>query len=218
MRGAVFFTFHFSLFTFVFLVFLAGCNGRPSKINNELRAKNLALAEQMDTLKRQHEQDQAQVATLRSERGTLATLPADRLSKLVTAASLSLGRLTGGDSLGPDNGYDRGLKVYVVPNDVKGDDIKSAGSCTVEAFDMADSAVPLVGTWKFDLQQTSDSWYSGGLLYTYVLSCPWQKIPGHAQLTIQVKFFDELTQTELPPVKKDVAVRLPTATQATTRP
>jgi hypothetical protein len=85
------------------------------------------------------------------------------------------------------------LKVYVVPVDGQGMEIKAAGGFTVEAFDLGSPTHTLVGTWRFSLEQSRDLFVDRFALYTYVLPCPWQTVPHHPDLTVKVTFDDELT-------------------------
>ncbi len=120
----------------------------------------------------------------------------ERLDQLVTTHGIKIGALTGGDNPDSTQAADTQLKVYVVPIDGDGTPIKAAGSFIVEVFDLGDPKFPLIGTWKFDEAHSKDLFYSQLGLYTYVLTCPWQKIPMHPNLTVRVKFDDALTGRE----------------------
>jgi len=89
-----------------------------------------------------------------------------------------------------------------------GDAIKAAGAFTIEAFDLDVPEHPLVGTWKFSVEQARESWYGKAMLYEYVLTCPWQAGPTHAKLTVKVTFTDALTGLTLT-AKQDVTIKLP---------
>ena len=84
------------------------------------------------------------------------------------------------------------LKIYVVPIDGTGDEIKAAGSFRVELFDLALGPTNRIGEWDFDLSAAKADWY-GPLLYSYVLDCPWQTVPRHRNLLARVTFTDALT-------------------------
>ncbi len=170
----------------------AGCGG-PSKVNIELRKQNQKLSGTIDDLQLRHNADQATIRGLQAHATTVPILPEDQINELFTTAGLSFGRLTGGYHPDPNVPSDTMLKIYVVPIDGQGDEIKAAGSFHVELFDPALGATNRIGTWDFDLQATRGDWYGHALLYTYVLSCPWQTVPTHEKLQARVTFTDQLT-------------------------
>lgn len=173
----------------------SGCSS-PSAANNKLRAENLKLQDQITSLQREKESDRATIQAKETMSGTIPTLPQERLDKLFTAGGLKLGRLTGGDHwTGPNTGDD-GIKVEAVPLDQQGEKLKAAGSFVVELFDLSQPTEAHVGHWSFNVDQSRQNWYGGGLLYSYILKCPWQKAPVHADLTLKVTFTDELTGRE----------------------
>jgi hypothetical protein len=167
-----------------------GCT-TPDKANIALRKQNQQLHEQITTLQRVHQADQATLAGLQAG-STVPTLPQDRLEQLFTVHGFSIGRLTGGADLDRERPGDEGLKVYVTPTDQQGDALKAAGSFEVEAFDLALEGNQKIGAWSFPLQEAQKNWY-GALLKCYVLSCPWQAAPRHARLTVKITFTDALT-------------------------
>jgi hypothetical protein len=169
-----------------------GCRG-PSQANIELRRQNQELQTKIAELERARAADRATIQSLQQQRGTLPTLPQERLERLFTTHSIRLGRLTGGADLNRDVPGDDGLRIYVTPADGTGDNLKAAGSFTVQAFDLTRAQDQLVGEWSFDVGQARQSWHSGGLLYTYVLTCPWETPPQNPELTVRVTFQDELT-------------------------
>ncbi|QOV89017.1 prefoldin domain-containing protein [Humisphaera borealis] len=202
------------------LLIATGCGGSPSTANIELRKEKQALAARVAELETKSAADQRVIESLRDSRPTIPTLPPDRLARLFTTTGLELGRLTGGlDTDGKKTG-DEGVKVYIAPIDNEGQPIKMSGSFTVEAFDLADTASPLVGTWAFDVASVRKKWRGSFLDYNYVLDCPWQeKVPTHDELTLKITFVDELTQAPFK-IQTVVKVKLPTAptTQPTTAP
>jgi outer membrane murein-binding lipoprotein Lpp len=175
--------------------FLLGCSG-PSSVNIELRKQNQTLQEKVDQLTVQHKSDQDALAACQRSHPTTATLPPDQLAQLVTTHGLKIGTLTGGDNPDTTATSDSVLKVYAVPLDEDGVPIRAAGSFKIEAFDLQDPGKPAIGTWTFDQTQTRNSFYSTLMLYTYVLTCPWQTAPAHAGLTLRVTFNDALTGRE----------------------
>ncbi len=158
-------------------------------------------------LNRIHDADAATVAALQERKGTVPTLPAGRLDKLFTAHGIMLGRLTGVADLNPATTGDEGIKVYVVPTDASGEPLKAAGSFVVEAFDLNKPSDNLVGRWSFSVDDARKSWYGRAMLYTYVLTCPWQRLPEHESLTLKVTFHDELTGRTFE-AQKVIAVKL----------
>jgi hypothetical protein len=184
-----------------------GCGG-PSAVNIELRKKNQQLSAQIGDLQLRHDADLATIQGLQSHATTAPTLPQSELDQLFTTAGLHFGRLTGGYHPDPNQRGDTMLKIYVVPIDENGDEIKAAGSFRVELFDPELGATNRIGQWDFDLQAAKDNWYGHALLYTYVLSCPWQTVPTHEKLQARVTFMDALTHREFT-VNREVRVQLP---------
>lgn len=172
-----------------------GC-ASPSAANNKLRVENLKLQDQITSLQREKESDRATLKAKETMSGTLLTLPQERLDKLFTTGGIKLGRLTGGDNWSSSKAGDDGIKIEAVPVDSQGEKLKAAGSFVVDAFDLALSADTQVGHWTFTVDQARENWYGGGLLYSYILKCPWQKTPAHPELTVKVTFSDELTGRE----------------------
>ena len=194
----------------------SGCGG-PSQVNNDLRRQGQLDEQKIAGLQQQHLLDAQLIGKYQSQQRSLPTLGLDRLEKLYTARSLKFGRLTGGSDLDQGGPGDRGLLVAVVPVDQQGDAIKAAGRFRIEAFDLAQSDHTLLGQWNFDEQQSRQCWFSNLGFYTYMFKCPWETPPGHAQITLRVTFFDELTQSELPPAQTVVNVNVGSAS-ATTMP
>jgi hypothetical protein len=195
------------------LLSLASC-GSPNSANIVVRKENQDLQDKIASLNREHEADQATIQGLKERVGTLPTLPEARLDKLFTTHGLSLGKLTGGADLDRDKPGDEGLKVYATPTDDDGDTLKAAGSFVVEAFDLAAKPAE-VGKWTFDTDATRKTWNGSFLSHQYVLTCPWQTVPRHEELTVKVTFRDELTGREFHE-QKLVKVKLPpTPTTAT---
>lgn len=173
-------------------VLLSGC-GSPSAANIELRKQNQTLQAQVDQLTAQHTRDVQTLAACERSHPTTLQLSPERLESLVTTHGISFGHLTGGDNPDATKAVDTELKVFVAPIDADGNPIKAAGTFKIEAYDLDDPKKPLIGTWNFDLKQTSASFYSQFSLYTYMLECPFQTKPTHPNLTIHVTFADELT-------------------------
>ena len=177
-------------------VVISGC-GKPNAANIALRRENQDLQEKVQQLEQARKSDAAAIRALELSKGTLQSLPQDRLDLLFTATELKLGRLTGGARSKPDAPSDDLVKVYVVPTDQFGDEVKSAGSFVVEAFDLKNADAPLVGRWEFSTAEARKHWYGDALLYEYVLPCPLKQSPRHEELTVKITFLDELTQRKL---------------------
>ncbi|MBC8109293.1 MAG: hypothetical protein H7Z14_22095 [Anaerolineae bacterium] len=178
------------------VLFLPGCS-KPNAANITLRKENQELQSRIEQLELARKTDTNALRAAEESKGTLQTLPHDRLAKLFAANDLKIGRLTGGARLKADSKSDDALKVYVVPTDETGDDVKAAGSFIVEAFDLNAPNSPLVARWEFSTDEARKHWYGHALLYEYVLPLPLKTIPRHEMLTLKVTFIDELTQRRL---------------------
>lgn len=176
------------------LVSLSGGCGSPSKANIQLRKRNATLTQQIADLQRQHEADEASIRGLQNRHGVLPTLSQDRLDKLFTVGSMKVTKLTGGFNLDHEAGPDNGVRAYVQLFDTTGDLIKAAGTFTVEVFDLADEAHPLVARKVFPIEKADTYWYPMPLVYSFVLPVRWQTPPQHRELTVKVMYLDELTQ------------------------
>jgi hypothetical protein len=171
---------------------LCGC-GSPSAANIELRKENQTFESQIATLQAQHTRDVQTIAAAESSRTTVPTLPPERLAQLFTTHGLQFTEATGGDNPDPTAATDSELKLVLETVDQDGTPIKSAGSFAAEAFDLDDPAHPSIGKWTFAADESRKLFYSRFGLYGYVLTCPWQTVPVHPNLTIKVSFTDTLT-------------------------
>ena len=178
------------------LPLLGGCFliKNPDKANIALRKENQEQQARIQELERKAQGDDAMIRSLQEQKGTLPTLPRDRLQKLFTTHDIKLGRLTGGADLDPARPGHEGLKVYLTPLDETGDQLKAAGTITVEAFDLSRGEGAKIGTWMFDVPAARETWTSVLNRYNYVLTCPWQTPPSGADVHLAVTFADELTQ------------------------
>src|SRR5213075_1877915 len=95
---------------------LCGCY-HPSEANIQLRKDKQQLQSQVEELQHQLQTANARIQGFEQQRGTLPTLPQERLDKLVTVQGIKLGRLTGGDPANTPNAPDEGLKIYLTPVD-----------------------------------------------------------------------------------------------------
>lgn len=180
------------VFVLAVAALLGGCT-TPDKANIALRKENRQLRDQIAELDRRHDADQAERRRQQSTQPVLPMLPSDRLESLFTVHGLSFGRLTAGADWDPSQPGEDGLKIYVVPVDRSGQPLKAAGSFVVEAFDLSRPQQQKIGHWEFPLEEAAKNWFGQGLLYTYVLACPWQTRPISNNLVTQVTFVDGLT-------------------------
>lgn len=192
---------------------LVGC-GRPNPANIVLRKEIQDLNDNIQTLQRMHLADQAKIAAFEKDRGTVPTLPETQLAKLFTVHAIELLQLTGGSDPDPSRPGDEGIRVYAMPTDDVGDPIKAAGSFKVELFDLNKSSDNLLGTWEFSAEQIRSLWYGKLFQYRYVLPCPWQTVPSHADLTVKVSFSDGLTG-RIFIAQKPIKVTLPPTSETT---
>ncbi|MDB5327336.1 MAG: hypothetical protein JWM57_2905 [Phycisphaerales bacterium] len=157
----------------------------PSSANIKLRKELQAQQVEIDQLKREHAADAAgRRALATTGPSSTAALSPELAAALFTTHGIRLGRLTGQD--------DKGLVIHLIPTDDAGDDLKAAGSITVEAFDLAAEG-KRVSAWQFDAAQARSLWNGSGLRYEYVVPCPWTEKPASGQITLKVTFTDALT-------------------------
>ena len=171
---------------------LAGCSNMPDKANIQLRKQIQSMQANIDQLNHQHDADEATIRGLESSATTVPTLPPDEIDQLVTASGFRFGKVTGGWRADPNAPADTELKVFVVPTDEQGDDLKAAGSWHVELFDL-NLKDPRIGQWDFDPATAKNAWVGTFLVYMYALDCPWQTAPTHEKLLVRVTYTDLLT-------------------------
>jgi hypothetical protein len=175
------------------LLIAPGCRG-PSQANIELRKENQNLSTTIGQLQRRHEADLATISALQNKSGTVPMLPEDRLAELFTTSGIRLAKSTGGFHDDPNAAADTMIKVFVVPIDQEGDPLKAAGSFHIELFDLSLPKDNRIGMWDFDNKAARQLWYAQLMFYTYILKCPLQTTPAHANLLLRVTFVDDLTQ------------------------
>lgn len=190
---------------------LAGC-GRPSRANIQLRKQNHELREELARLERRVEAHQATIRTFETEQAVPPAVASDRLEKLYTVHGIKFGRLTGGVDLDRRAPGDEMLKVYVVPVDGAGDELKAAGSFEIELFDLNAPGDARIGRWTFGTDEARKHWFGQALLYGYVFTLPLHNPPEHEDLLVNVRFVDELTGRAFE-AKRDVTVKVPPTTQ-----
>ena len=184
----------------VLLPSVGGCGfvfGTPNRASVKVRKQNQQLEGQIAKLKQEVAARDATIRGLNQRVGTVPTLEPARLDRLFTVHAMKLGRLTGGADLDGSKPGHEGFKVYAVLLDQHGDEIKSAGTFVVEAFDLASGQPTRLGRWEFGLDQAQSNWHSFLMRYEYVLTCPWQgATPRKQDITVRATFTDELTGRE----------------------
>jgi len=203
-----------SFVIFAMALAIAGCS-HPSEANIQLRRDKQQLEGQVAELQQQLQTARARITGIEQEKGTLPSLPQERLDRMVTVHGIKLGRLTGGDPANIANAPDEGLKIYLTPVDETGEPLKSTGTVEVDAFDLTLGTDNRIGHWSFDANAMKPRWRSLAMLRAFVLECPWQKQPAHSKLAVKVTFHDELTGRVYDQIQ-EVNVKVPT-TQPTTR-
>jgi len=191
------------------LLLFSGC-GKPSAANITVRKENQELREKVDQLERARLADAATIRALEQQKGTLPTLPNDRLERLFTTHRIEVARLSGGGKVKHDSPGDDCIKVHVEPVDQTGDAIKAAGSVVIEAFDLNDPEHRQIGHWEFSNDDLRKSWVATFLMNEYVLTCPLREPPKHPQITVNATFNDELTQRTFT-AQRAVTITLPPA-------
>jgi hypothetical protein len=185
-----------------------GCSG-PNQANIQLRKDKQELESRIETLRSERDAGRARIESLERRWGTTPMLPQNRLDRMFTAHELRLGSFSGGTDLNPSIEGDEALKVYVTPVDENSDPLPATGKVVIEAFDLAKAADNRIGRWEFDSPALKQNWRSLGAVHAFVLVCPWQKMPEHAELTLKVSFEDELTGRVLT-AQRTATVKLPT--------
>lgn len=174
-------------------ILLGGCAAKPSTTNIKLRVRIQALQDEIAVMQTQHTGDLATIAALKSaSASTQPIISGSDADALFTVHGIRLGRTTGGADLDPNLPGDDGLKIYLTPVDETQDYIKAAGSITIEAFDLA-AEKPALGKWSFTATEAKQFWNGQAMLYEYIIPCPWQTRPAHADVTVKVTFVDSLT-------------------------
>lgn len=189
--------------------FPLGC-GAPNHANIELRKRIQTLEAQNAALQEQAQSQRRMIASLQSAHPTTQHLGPDELKKLYVTYGVKFARLTGGADLNPSLPGDEGLRVYLTPTDEQGETIQAAGSVVIEAFDLDLPDKSRIGRWEFATSETRKHWQSLLLEAAYVLTCPWQQTPQHANLTLRATFTDELTGASFT-AQRPVTVHLPSA-------
>ncbi len=200
------------------LTLLVGC-GQPNQENIRLRKLNQDLDAKANTLSAKIDADQRTIDGLYKRIPTIPILPADELKKLWVTAGLKVGSLSGGAHLDMNKPYDEGLTLYVCPTDENDTPIQAAGSFTIEAFDLANKGDTHLGKWTWNSIEAKSQWRAFLLERDYVLTCPWQKVPTHPDITVRIIFTDELTHIDYH-AETVLHVKLPTssATAPTSAP
>jgi hypothetical protein len=205
---------------------LAGCGPNLSQANDDLRAENLRLQQ---AWQRERDDLRDREATIRrleeqlDERvPRIATLPKDRLDQMFTVGRIQLRAWTDAWDFNGDDVQD-GFRVYYRTMTENGDVLPATGTLTVEAFDLADAADPLVARKTFTPDELRNKWYGGLGLDQFAVNVPWQRVPAHTEVTFRISFVDALTgrvfqDQKLIRVHLTPQARVPEATRPATVP
>lgn len=165
---------------------VCGC-GKPNFANIALRNQVKALEQENQALRVARDADRA--ATRAVDFG--ANPP---LNELVTVSGIKFSRLTVVESTAEGALV---LRLYLVPNDSRGDAVKAAGDVAVKVTAADDSAVAETAVPR---EQLAKSFFGTGVLYTYILDIPLNRpstMPSTRQLayplTARVEFHELLT-------------------------
>jgi hypothetical protein len=161
-----------SLALFAAFVLAGGC-GKPNFANIELRNQVQALEKENKALTTARATDHA------------ATRPVDfgaspPLDQLVTVSGIKFSRLTVVEPAADGRPI---LRLYLVPNDSRGDAVKAAGDVSIKVTSsdqtiLADTTIPR--------QQLAKSFFGTGVLYTYILDIP-LSVPAAGELLYPLK-------------------------------
>ena len=121
--------------------------------------------------------------------------------------SISLGMLTGGANWDAQPGDD-GVVVYLYPLDRSGDEVKRAGDCTFELFDLSQKPSPLLMSWHIPAAEAATLWQSFPGCYRFTLA--WRDSPPRTSEPILKATFVTLSGQEFT-ATKELRVELPPA-------
>jgi len=173
---------------------LAGCGGKPSAVNTQLRKDLQVLQTKVDELQRQRSADLLTIKSLKEATGSATEkLSEERLAELFTTHSIEIGRGTAGDDTDSSSPGDEGFTVLLMPKDQDNDVFKAAGNATIQLFDLSRTEKPLLGKWEVSRQELGKTWVSGFTLQGYLVKFKWQEKPKSSRLMVRVTFADQLT-------------------------
>jgi len=173
---------------------LAGCGGKPSAANTQLRKDMQGLQAKVDELQRQRSADVLTINSLKDASGPATEkLSEERLAELFTTHSIAIGRGTAGDDSDPSSPGYEGFTMLLMPSDQHNDVFKAAGNATVQLFDLSRTDKPLLGKWDVSRQELGKTWIAGFTLQGYLLKFKWQEKPKTGRLMLRVTFADQLT-------------------------
>lgn len=174
------------------VVLSAGCNDQPKVAHLHDRIADAEAS--VEKLQRDNAELRGELAKLRRQIATLQDIGPDRLEKLYTVSQIKLGRRTGGVDLDDNSGTHEAVKVFLQPVDDRGDVLKTAGSATVELYDLAATeAENLIGRYEWSVDELAEAWYGGFMAYHYALECTWDEPPANEEVTVRVVFTEYLT-------------------------
>lgn len=157
-------------------VVTVGCGDSSRSANIDLRKQVAGLTQRNTELERH-------IKALQAPTAKPATMPNRIPPEVITTTGLVFGKLTAV--------RDGKLKVYIVPTDQFGDEIKAAGMFTIELYDL-DREEPRVAKWTVPADEALKQWVNLLTIYGYVLECPLkQAVEG--ELTVRIAFEEALT-------------------------
>jgi hypothetical protein len=173
------------------LLSLSGCQTTKSPPPSDLTEQQARQNQMEQTIAEQ----QRQIAQLSGEVESLRGFSSERLNALVHVKAVELGRFT--RLLDSDhNGIPDHVVIYLELQDSQGDEIKAAGSATLELWDLgAPPEQQKVARWDFDLNQVSQRWRGGMMAdhYLFELELPSNPPISASSFTLRVCFTEALT-------------------------
>lgn len=133
----------------------------------------LRQAREIETLRRQAVERDAQVQRLRQELAVLQDLRPEYADAAVVPAKVLIGRYSHVADFDPSRPGPDGVKVYLYVYDRQNDKIKQAGRIELKAFDLKNERK--LGDWVFSPREVLTHWRVGLLLDGYVFQLPWQE-------------------------------------------
>lgn len=176
---------------------LAACGPNYARIDNELRARNLHLEQELDQARQTTKDQQATIEVLNEKLAQrlprVETLPDARLKDLFTVGRVEIKGSTDAWDIHND-GKLEGFRVFVRPLMANGDVLPATGTLQIEAFDLAMAeGSQRIAECTYTPEQLKDKWYGGLGLNHFAVNCPWTKGPAHREITFKVRFIDALT-------------------------
>lgn len=175
---------------------LLAATGCRNDLQTSLWEQIKSLSEETTELSLEIEQLRAKNAALTEQVNTLAAIDRDVLaSAMVVPHAVRIGRHSGLYDKSKMNQTPDSLVVYLEPIDAAQDTIKAAGSVRVELWNLADANdEPKLKTWQVSAEELKHVWGRGLLGAYYRLRFPLEGVLSgdERELTIRVQFTDYL--------------------------